>query len=190
MPDYALPFPTRELADRELTYDPCYAKIPPEDRKDIVEKAWSKGVQAAQDVFKEFSGETNFFIIAQKSGLTCNPVEKDYIVGNQRYFSDYLSGQSKINLYLGSIRLWAQQNSMDLTTAQNVILSHEYFHFLECTKLGLTSKLYLVPMLIAGPIKLGKTGIGALSEIGAHAFARTYYELTAEKEKKDEAAGI
>lgn len=39
---------------------------------------------------------------------------------------------------------------MTLETAQNVILSHEYFHFLEWTKLGLTSREYQVPMLKLG----------------------------------------
>ena len=37
MPDYTLPFPGRELADQELTYDVCYAKILPQDRASIVE---------------------------------------------------------------------------------------------------------------------------------------------------------
>ena len=161
MPDYTLPFPGRELADQELTYDVCYAKILPQARASIAD-----------------------------SGLVCECVDKDYISGNQRYFSDYISGQSRIHLYLGAIRLWAQENGMTLETAQNVILSHEYFHFLEWTKLGLTSREYQVPMLKLGPLKLGKTGVRALSEIGAHAFARTYYELTEERERKDEATGI
>ena len=127
MPDYTLPFPGRELADQELTYDVCYAKILPQDRV-------------------KYGGETDFFKIAADSGLVCECVDKDYISGNQRYFSDYISGQSRIHLYLGAIRLWAQENGMTLETAQNVILSHEYFHFLEWTKLGLTSREYQVPM--------------------------------------------
>ena len=48
MPDYTLPFPGRELADQELTYDVCYAKILPQDRASIVERAWRKGEQAAR----------------------------------------------------------------------------------------------------------------------------------------------
>lgn len=79
---------------------------------------------------------------------------------------------------------------MTLETAQNVILSHEYFHFLEWTKLGLTSREYQVPMLKLGPLKLGKTVCAHFRRSGAHAFARTYYELTEERERKDEATGI
>ena len=186
MPDYTLPFPGKELAQQELSYDVCYSRIPQQDRARIVQSAWQKGEQAAHTVFRQWGGETDFFAIAQRSGLACLQLEKDYIVGKQRYFSDYLSGKNEIKLYLGSIRLWAQQNGLALQTALNVILSHEYFHFLECTQLGLTSREYQVPMLCIGRLKLGKTGVRALSEIGAHAFARTYYELTAEKERADE----
>ena len=61
MPDYTLPFPGRELADQELTYDVCYAKILPQDRASIVERAWRKGEQAARDIFVKYGGETDFF---------------------------------------------------------------------------------------------------------------------------------
>ena len=54
---------------------------------------------------------------------------------------------------------------------------HEFFHVLETTRLGITSKEYTVPLFTIGPFKLGKTGIHALSEIAAHAFTNTYYGL-------------
>lgn len=186
MPDYTLPFPGRGLAEQELSYDPCYAKIPPEDRPGIVDAAWKKGESAARRVFEEFGGERDFLRIAEKSGLKVCMQDVDYVVGRQRYFSDYLSGKNEINLYLKSIALWAEQNHMTIRDAQNVILSHEYFHVLECTKIGLTSREYQVPMLRIGALKIGSTGIRALSEIGAHAFARTYYELIQQEENGDE----
>ncbi|MDR1468543.1 MAG: hypothetical protein LBT00_04555 [Spirochaetaceae bacterium] len=176
-PDYTLPFPGPDLAEQELRYDYCYAKIPPEDRAGIVNMAWERGTAAARDVFARYDGEGNFFVIAERSGLSCEEVDKDYVMGDLRYFSDYLSGQKRIRLYTRSIALWAEQNNMDEAAARNLILSHEYFHFLECTALGLTSRLYQVPMLIIGPFKIGRTGIRALSEIGAHAFAHAYHQL-------------
>lgn len=178
MSDYTLPFPSRALADRELTYDPCYEKIPAADRVTIVNAAWAKGEQAASDLFCQSSGETDFFNIARENNLAIVELDKDYMVGNRRYFSEYLSGKSEIKLYLKSIALWAQQNKMTLNMAKNLILSHEYYHFLECTSIGLTSRDYQVPVLILGSFKLGRTGIRALSEIGAHAFAYKYYMLT------------
>ena len=77
MPDYTLPFPGRELADQELTYDVCYAKILPQDRASIVERAWRKGEQAARDIFVKYGGETDFFKIAADSGLVCECVDTE-----------------------------------------------------------------------------------------------------------------
>lgn len=177
---FRLPFPARELAGRELEQDPCYDRIPSGDRATIVDSAWEKGCRAARKVYREHQGSYDFFAIARQSGLQIREKDIDFVAGNQRYFSDYISGQGVVNLYLKSIGLWAEQNRMDLATAENLILSHEYFHFLEWTELGLTSRDYQVPMLCVGPLRLGQTGIRALSEIGAHAFARTYYELVKE----------
>lgn len=186
MPDYTFPFPNKELALQELSYDPCCSKIKEEDKTRIVEEAWQKGTDAARTVWKQYGGETDFFRIAGKIGLNCCHVNTDYVVGSQRYFSDYISGQNKINFYTKSIALWADQNHFTQGQAENLILSHEYFHVLEWNTLGLTSKLYQVPMVRLGRLKFGKTGIRALSEIGAHAFARTYYELI-KKEETDHA---
>lgn len=178
----SLPFPSKDLAYKELTYDLCYGKIPETDRQSIVEAAWQKGVNAAKEIFEAYNGSGDFLAIAAQSGLTIEKRDIDYVVGNRRYFSDYISGKKLLILYLRSIALWAENYAMDLDTAINIIVSHEYFHFLEWTSLGLTSRDYTVPMLSIGRLKLGKTGIRALSEIGAHGFAHTYHELAAQKE--------
>lgn len=177
MTRFSLPFPNKNLAYKELSYDPCYSKIPEQDRNPIVEAAWQKGEKAAGKVFAVFNGSSDFLKIARQSSLIIEEKNIDYVVGNQRYFSDYISGKNLLTLYLGSIALWADNHSLDLGTAVNIIVSHEYFHFLEWTSLGLTSRDYTVPVLRIGKIKLGKTGIRALSEIGAHAFAHTYHKL-------------
>lgn len=186
MEEFRFPFPGRELSDKELTYDPCYEKIPEADRAVIVEKAWQKGSRAAEMVFHREKGSFDFHTIARNSGLELVEIPKDYIVGKQRYFSDYISGRKLINVYSGSIRKWAEQNELEYADAVNLILSHEYYHYLEMNEIGLASRDYLVPMLTIGPVKIGKTGIRALSEVGAHAFARKYYELIAERKQQDE----
>jgi hypothetical protein len=182
MPEKSFPFPGFELAEQELSYDYCYGKIPLSLRGEISQAAWDRGATAAREVFTRFKGEKNFFTLAEKTGLFCEWIDQDYVVGGRRYFSEYISGKKKICLYAKSIDLWAEKQGMDREEAGNLILSHEYFHFLECTSLGLTSRLYQVPMLIIGPLKIGRTGIRALSEIGAHAFARVYYELSQTRE--------
>ena len=112
MEEFRFPFPGRELADKELTYDPCYGKIAEADRAIIVENAWQKGSRAAEMVFSRANGSFDFHTIARSSGLKLVEVPKDYIVGKQRYFSDYISGQNIINLYSGSIQKWADQNEL------------------------------------------------------------------------------
>lgn len=184
MEQFRYPFPGRELADRELSYDLCYGKIPEADRAPIVEAAWEKGSRAAKEVFAREQGSMDFYSIVRRSGLTLLEKDTDYVVGGQRYFSDYISGRKCINLYAKAIGMWARENGLEYQQAVNLILSHEYYHFLEVTRLGLTSRDYQVSALVLGPLKIGKTGIRALSEIGAHGFARTYYELWLEKERK------
>ena len=183
MEDFIFPFPGRELADQELSYDLCYKKIPERDRSVIVERAWQKGCQAAREIYEKYKGCMDFKKILEESGLTVTVKDVDYVAGTKRYFSDYVSGKKTVTLYLKSVQMWAEQNSLDLAEAENLILCHEYFHFLEMNQIGRTSKDYQVPMLKLGPLKIGQTGIHALSEIGAHAFAHTYYcELAERKE--------
>lgn len=171
------PFPTRELALKELSWDRYVMRIPEEDKEHIVDLAWSKGECAAHMVFEESNGQSDFFQICKDVGMTIIKKDIDCVYGNQRYFSDYVSGTKEITLYEQSCALWAKQNQLDLYEAQNLILMHEFFHVLETTRLGLTSKEYTVPLFTIGPFKLGKTGIHALSEIAAHAFTNTYYGL-------------
>ncbi len=171
------PFPTKELARKELLWDRFVARIPEEDRERIVDLAWSKGERTAHLVFEESQGQSDFFQICKDAGLTIIKKDIDCVYGNQRYFSDYVSGTKEITLYEQSCALWAKQNQLEPHEAQNLILMHEFFHVLETTRLGLTSKEYLVPLFTIGPFKLGKTGIHALSEIAAHAFTNTYYGL-------------
>ena len=171
------PFPTRELARKELSWDRFAARIPEEDKERVIDLAWSKGESAAHMVFEESNGQSDFFQICKDAGLTLIKKDIDCVYGNQRYFSDYVSGTKEITLYEQSCALWAEQNQLELHDAQNLILMHEFFHVLETTRLGLTSKEYIVPLFTIGPFKLGKTGIHALSEIAAHAFTNTYYGL-------------
>ncbi len=171
------PFPTRELARKELLWDRSAARIPEEDKERVIDLAWSKGERAAHMVFEESNGQSDFFKICKDVGMTIIKKDIDCVYGSQRYFSDYVSGTKEITLYEQSCALWAKQNQLEPHEAQNLILMHEFFHVLETTRLGLTSKEYTVPLITIGPCKLGKTGIHALSEIAAHAFTNTYYEL-------------
>lgn len=173
----AFPFPDRIGSREELKRDILYHKIPAEDRLEICDRAWDTGAMAAQSLFSEYGGDISIEKIAEASGLKIERKSRDNVAGKIRYFSEYYSGQNKIFLYRDSISKWAKANNLSYREAEELILSHEYFHFLECTKLGLTSKQYKVPTIKIGSLTLAKSGIRTLSEIGAHGFARTYYEL-------------
>ena len=50
----------------------------------------------------------------------------------------------------------------------------------------MVSRRYQVPILKIGAWELGKTGIPALSEIGANAFAKTCWDYMESKKEKEE----
>jgi len=175
------PFMSRDQAIDELKRDAVYKKICEyEDEQGqlaIADKAWETGAQTAQKAWEKY-GDNSFFKIASDLGVAVEHVHEDYILGGRRYFSEYYSGTDKrIKLYTLSIRKWAQKHDLEREEAEELILAHELYHHYECTELGLTSKQYLVHILRIGKFCFGKTGVRALSEIGACAFARTYYEL-------------
>lgn len=169
------PFPDRNLAYKELKRDPVYNKIPQTDINSLIEHAWNAGVIAADYIKEQYQEPFNFLEIAQSHDLKVEDIDIDRIVGKQRFFSEYITKRSLITMYTKSIEKWAQTNHLPYDDAYNLILGHEFFHFLEYTKYGYTSKKYLVPMLKIGNIELGKTGIRALSEIGAHAFVNQLF---------------
>lgn len=169
------PFPDLDACRAELERDLLYERIPAEDRLPAVQKAWETGVRAARDTMERYPG-MGIVEIARAEGLTLEWVVRDQVAGRMRYFSEYCSGRGTIFLYTGFIGLWAQDNDMDPEEACELILAHEIFHHLECGRLGMTSRQYRVPRLRIGGLALGKAGIRALSEIGAHGFARTFYE--------------
>lgn len=174
----AFPFPDQNESFEELKRDILYKRIPADDIQAIYQKAWDTGSIAAENVLKKYN-TTSIKDIISMSKLKLEFVSKDNVAGNVRYFSEYYSGQNKIIVYQKSVALWAKENSFTEKEAVNLILSHEFYHFLECTELGLTSKQYMVPILKLGNLVILKSGIKALSEIGAHGFSRRFFELTA-----------
>ena len=168
------PFPGRELAMDELRRDVCFSKIPPADYETVIDLAWNSGTNAAREMSADFRSKS-ISQIAGDSGLRVVRENKDKVLGGTRYFCEYLTGTSEITLYLKAVQLWAAQNKLEMHLAVNLILAHEYYHFLEHSRIGFTSHKYSVPALKIGKLSLGKTGIRAMSEIGAHAFALVYF---------------
>lgn len=170
-------FDSWEVAMEELKNDPCFGKINPSDVIPLVEDIRRAGTKKAEEVWEKYSG-VGIRSIIEKSGLTIDSQSKDNVVGEMRYFSEFYPAKKRIVLYNGSIQIWADKNGFTLEEACTILLAHEFFHHLETSELGLFSKRYLVPMIKIGNWEVGKTGIRALSEIGAYAFSGKIFELS------------
>ncbi|CUX26744.1 hypothetical protein [Clostridium sp. C105KSO13] len=168
------PFPDRVGSREELVRDIHYHKIPQEDISRIADRAWNTGVTAAEGILDKYPGRSIWEVIKQE-GLHVIKVDEDNVIGGMRCFSEYYSGRKTITLYLKSVKMWAAENKLSLKYGEELILAHEFYHHLECSSMGLTSDQYMVPRLTVGRRRMGKSGIRALSEIGAHGFARTFY---------------
>lgn len=173
--DIVFPFPTKKYCQKLLEEDLQYKKIPSEDVPGILEKAWQTGVDAANAVIEENGGKLNFFEIVGKYGLDVVSKDKDNVSAKIRFYSEFYPKEKKIKMYDGSIQLWCDANNLSFYNGKMLILAHEFYHFLEFLKLGWTSRQYPVYMLKIGKYKFGTTGIPALSEIGANAFAYTCF---------------
>ena len=169
------PFPDMESSREELERDLLYEKIQKEHLEPISDRAWKTGAAAALSILRAHP-DKSIFDIARAEGLKIKDVDKDFIAGKVRYFSEYYSGKKEIVMYMEAIEKWAKSNKIKKEDAYELILAHEFYHHLECTKLGLTSKQYLVPRIRIGKFRFGKAGIRALSEIGAHGFSYTIYK--------------
>lgn len=175
------PFPSKEAAREELMRDVSISRVPKEDIDLILNVAWERGAETAKKIKKTNEDYLRFDNIISKYNLKIIDKDIDYTVGKTRYFSEYYTKKKVIIMYLKSIEKWAIYNELSNDEAYNLILAHEFFHFLEYTRIGLTSRLYTRPLVQFGKFKVGKTGVKAMSEIGAHAFV---YELFSKEEIK------
>ena len=153
-----IPFPGREKSIEVLQQDYVFNKIPLEQHEVIVSMAWERGKQA------------DFVQIMLRNNFTIQYFDQDFVSGNIRYFADIQPKSKHVCIYTRSIQLWAEKNECTYELAEELILMHEYFHYWDSMQVKSTSRLYMVPTIIIGPIRLGKTGVAALCEIAANAF--------------------
>ena len=177
MTDRNYPFPSREDALLILQRDYCYHKIPEQDVQPLIEMSWQLGVDTARNFLKKFplSEPLKFDVVLAGEGFAVKTEDKDYVSGSIRYFAEIQPGAKAVTVYKQSVQMWAKKNGYSYQQARNLILMHEYFHYLEMTELGMVSKRYQVYMLKLFGREIGKTGIAALSEIAANGFAMTIF---------------
>lgn len=169
------PFPDKITSRNELTRDVVYQKIPLEERDRICDGAWEIGVETAVKLCERHPGK-DIYEIAYSYGLKFVREDVDKVSAGMRFFSEYDPKKNQIHVYVRSIQLFAENNGLLELEAEELILAHEFYHFLEANEIGKTSERYKLPWICLGPFKIGSTGVRALCEIGAHGFARTYWQ--------------
>ena len=182
------PFPDKENSMQILQTDYVRKKIPPEKIREIFDDAWTVGEEQAQEFLKQYGGreKIDMLDILKESGVRVVHQDIDNVVGRNRYFCEYLSGKNLLTVYIKSVKLWCENNGLSYEEGLNLILCHEYFHYLEQNKIGMVSRRYQVPILEIGALKLGRTGVPALSEIGANAFAMVCWSHIKWKKEEEE----
>lgn len=183
------PFPDKESSMQILLTDYMIHKIPKDKIRDVFEMAWAVGEAQAEQFLEQYrKNELPAMLDILKKDqvkITCEDV--DNVLGKYRYFCEYLSGKNQLTIYKKSVKLWSEHNEMSYENGLNLILYHEYFHYLEQNQIGMLSARYQVPILKIGPICVGKTGVPALSEIGANAFAWVCWEKGLKEKEENHA---
>jgi len=169
------PFPDKDEALGILKADPAYRKIPAAEIGTVLETAWRVGESAAKVLLHKTQERICFSALLEEKGFHICTKESDNLVGATRYFAIIEPERKVVTVFRESVEKWAEHWGFAYGEAENLILSHEYFHYLESTELGYTSRLYQVPLFQAAGVCIGKTGIRAMSEIAADAFAGAVY---------------
>lgn len=168
------PFPDKTACIEELKRDKHFARIPVDDHDRIMDAAWQRGEKAAQAFFD--AGMKNVYQAMEEAGLQIKRIDRDMVIGGTRYFAEIYVKTQKVNIYIPSIALWARHNFLTEHQAEELILAHEYFHYLECTVLSPVKSIYRIPTLRLFGRTLIYAGLQSICEIGAHSFARAYYQ--------------
>ncbi len=116
--------------------------------------------------------------IAEEEGLSVALVEKDAVNQVFRTFGEYDTASGQMTLYLASSSSGPGPTDFQRRTARELVMAHEFYHFLECTRLGMTSELYKIPLWRLGKWVLRSSGIRALSRLEPMDFARTCFEAS------------
>lgn len=171
-----------EIGMFELKRDVVFNKIPSEMYDELINFGWQTGEDAAY----EYSQKTGTSVPSKMTDkLNINVKNEDWQKGksNVKVYSEYEDKPNLITLHPNVISEAiekAKSNGFNqiqnYDAAKEIFLGHEIFHYLECKKIGLTSKKRIVTTLKLGPIKI-TSGIRALCEIAAHSFTKTLYYM-------------
>ena len=160
-----------------LKSDPLFHRLTEYQKIEAINKADNLGREASAWLQSSYTNRDARVILEQ---MGVDIITDYHSNGPFIPFSVYREKNNRIILYVAVVEKLVEQlivytqiqhQEVLLHKVTNIILFHELFHHLEATKYGSASKLVKVPVITFGIIKIS-TGIQALSEIGAHTFAR------------------
>lgn len=170
-----LSIPEDKLVYKKLTNDTLGKKIPELQIEEVLEKSKLCGKNEAEKIKKQFSHFTVKDMIAQSG------VRIQYAAfGSDENFTTigYFETPNRIfinkDIVRGSESLKGIDQMRDYT---DVILAHEFFHFIQETTSDLFVNNYKVPLWKFGPIKRSSP-LNVLSEIAAASFAKSLCGLS------------
>lgn len=158
------------LAFLELKQDMLYHKIPREKIPYFIDEALSFGKSCAQELstkkIKELFAESGISIKKESHNGVFFKVEL------RAQFESDRKGNNLIYLYQASIDKLAKANNMSNEQVTEIVLAHEYFHYIEDQRSQDISEILdsIVTMRILGIARTAK--IRRASEIAANAFAK------------------
>lgn len=168
------PFPDERAAYNELLRDTQINKIPQYDREKIVSDAWHRGYEASA---KYFGSGCSVYNVLSDFGLMLTRLDCDRVLCGMRYFAEFFERQSAITVYKKAVELFAESNSICYELAEEMILAHELFHYLECHgKVSSPKSVYKRTILKIGKKVLLSSTLRSISEISAYGFAYGYLE--------------
>lgn len=170
------------LAETILELDLTSKRIPSQERPALISMALKCGREWALELRKQYPAADILFL-AKQLGVDLKTSDQVNEIGNIVLRSEYYTQPPQIVVYSSSIKVLEEviervglANVMPPSLIMPIHVAHELFHHIEYLKKDSLSRRYMVRTLGLGPWGL-KSGVRALTEIGAHAFVQNWLNL-------------
>ena len=156
-----------------LAGDRTGRRIPPDDRRAAVRAALAAGIRAAR-CCRAAHETADPVRIAAQAGVDVIWSTDAPALGSMVRIAEYAPRPATIRVFMESVR--AIQSAACALPVPEIYVAHELFHHLDATALRPVSDLARVTLARLGPWTW-RSGVHALSEIAAHAFAQGLLDL-------------
>jgi hypothetical protein len=172
----------RTLAETMLELDSTGKRIPSQERLGLISMALKCGGEWMLDLRKQYPA-ADIMLLLEQLGVDLKISEEVNEIGNIVLRSEYYAEPPRIVIYRSSIRgleEFIKRFGLTDAVAPGLLIpihvAHELFHHIEYLRKDPLSQRTTVTTLRFGPWRL-KSGVRALSEIGAHAFVQAWFSL-------------